>query len=458
MPSPKSAASNAAPLHDGSSLPTNRLHVLVTPTDDARALLSSLAALSVARDQRLEVTAICPPSGMSGWTFDRRFRILDPRAANESPDGITVEGLIDHLELDAEDLVIVLRAGCLPPRGWLASVLIQSQETGARGVAALPWHPRPQGNPETELLGWEAEAQGAQLHHAHHSEDRAEVETPLLAIVRPDLIQSALKAFWLSGCATALNLRVADDASARLVVAKDILVWQDEHTPPLCAEVVVEHQDALPRLPRTLEEAKALEARLVELLERNNQPDLHMRLAEIVISRGDRALALTHARACLEVWPEHAAAKLILARAMIVYNRLVPSRQIIENLLSMGPIATADRATAFACLANIWLRQGDPSQARPCLDVALAIDADHAIARYGMARIAQAAGRFSEALEHLEVCLLKMPLSPDVHYELGRARVLAGLIEPGMHALGLALQLNPDHRDAATLMERLGGH
>lgn len=445
-----SADPQGAPESNGPQPPTSRLHVFVTPTGDVRALLSSLAALAVSREPRLEVTAVCPPGGLQSWTFDRRFRILD-EAANANDQ-------IAQLNLGPADMLVFLRAGCLVPRGWVASLLVRSQATAARGIAALAWAPRPSAPPETELLGWEAEAHNAQLHHCHHCEDRAEVETPLLAITRPDLVVEALTEFWAAGCTTSLNLRNAAESAPRLIVAKDLLVWQDELTPPLLATVAGEFGESKTYMPRTVEEAAALEVRLLAVLERVNQPELHIRLAEIAISRGDRKAATRHARACLETWPDHAAAQLIIARALISEDRLVAARKIIETLLSMGPLAPRDRASAFACLASIWLRQGDPAQARPCLEVALAIDSDHPIARYGMARLALAAGRFTEALEHLEHCLASAPLSPDIHFELGRARVLAGQLEPGMQALALALRLRPDHIDAAALLERLSGH
>lgn len=432
---------------------TSRIHVLVTPTEDVRALLSTLAALSVAREPRMRVTALAPKSGMQGWTFDPRFRVRLPELGQDAGRNVIAE-----LELGPEDVVVFLRAGALAPRGWLASILGRRAELGARAVAALPWHPRPQMDPATELLGWEAESQSAQLHHHHHSEDRADVETPLLAVFEPNVIEQALADFWRSGCTTRLALRREGERAPRMVVAKDLLVWQAAEAPALVATLAGEPDELFGELPRTLEAAGALESELRAQLEDGSRPELHLRLAELAIARGDRTGATRHARACLDAWPEHVAARLVLAYALIGEERLVAARKIIEALLSSGPLDLRDRASAFACLGKIWLREGEPTQARPCLDVALGIDADHPIARFGMARIAMAAGRFAEALEHLELSLQARPLSPDLHYELGRALVLAGQLEDGMQALGLALQLRDDHAGALALLDRLRGH
>jgi len=432
---------------------TSRIHVLVTPTQDVRALLSTLAALSVAREPRMKVTAIAPEGGMQGWTFDPRFQVRLPEAGQDP-----LSDVIAELELNPDDVVVFVRAGALAPRGWLASILGRRSELGARAVAALPWHPRPKMSPETELLGWEAESLSAQLHHHHHSEDRADVETPMLAVFEPHVLESALTEFYRSGCMTRLALREDGEPAPRMVVAKDLLVWQADEAPPVMATLSGDPGELVGELPRTVEEADQLESHLRAQLENHARPELHLRLAELAIARGDRSTATRHARACLDTWPEHVAAQLVLAYALIGEERLVAARKIIEALLSSGPLELRDRASAFACLGKIWLREGEPTQARPCLDVALGIDADHPIARFGMARIAMAAGRFAEALEHLELSLQARPLSPDLHYELGRALVLAGQLQEGMQALGLALQLRDDHAGALELMDRLRGH
>ena len=425
---------------------SRRLHVWVTPTHDARALYGSLAALSTVREPRLEVTAASPPGGAPPIALDRRFRFTTSHPG-ELPEALN--------GLGADSVLFVLRAGALPPRGWLETLLAHGKTTGAGAVGALAWAPNPARSPEDELARWEREERISRQGHYRVVEDRGEVETPLLAIFRPVALLSELEAFWRRGCATSLCLpsQNADGRPPRLLVAKDLAAWLPPDLPNLCAKV----SGRLPirREPKDVDEANDYRAELVAAQLEGANPEIQLRLAELELSRGDRASATRHARACLESWPECAEAKLLVARALTGEDRLEAARAVVEKLFHAGPLRPNDRAGLFACLASIWLRAGDPGQAQPCLDVALSIAPDHPVARYGQARIALAAGRFGEALEHLELCTRRVPLSPDMHFELGRARVLAGLTESGRRSLEYALDLCPDYHQASALLERL---
>lgn len=453
MPSTsRTTAGDSTPSVEVPAASTRRLHVLITPSQDTRAILSTLAALSAAREPRLEVTAIAPAAGLEGWTFDRRFRVIPERDEACST-------LIDDLELEQDSVVILIRAGSLPPRGWLATLLQQGDDTGARAIGAIAWKPNSTKEPEKELRRWEREAKDAAQNHGRIIADCPELETPLLAIFRPSEIATTLRDFWLANCATALALRPENPspnaAPPRLLFAKDLIVWQNDFSLPIAAHIM--GPAPAPCTPRTPSEANNIARRLHLLLESGPRPEIHLRLAELELARSDRSAAINHARACLDAWPECTAAKLLLARALTADDRLAPARSMIEQLLHTGPLSPSDRADVFACLGGIWLRSNDTAQAKPCIDVAIAIAPNHPMARYGQARIAQAAGRFGDALEHLAISLEAMPLSPDFHFEMGRAQVLAGLTDPGMRSLEHALQLDPEHACALELLERLDG-
>ena len=435
-----------APFLEGRVARSRRLHVLVTPGADTRALFGSLAALSAVREPRLEVTAIAPPGGAPPIPLDRRFHFIENRR-DQLPQVLA--------ELETNSVLFLLRAGALPPRGWLETLLAHGKETGARAVGALAWQPNPIRPPEDELLRWEREERICRQGHYRVVEDRAEVETPLLAIFRPDELRAELETYWKKGCTTNLCLLPQDAKTRvpRLIVAKDLAAWSDASLLALRASVTCRMPSN--RAPKSIAESDAIRCQLKAALADGPHPEIHLRLAELELSRGDRNAATRHARACLDDWPDCAEAKLLIARALTGEDRLEAARAIVEKLFHAGPLRPKDRAGLFACLASIWLRGGDPAQAQPCLDVALSIVPNHPVARYGQARIALAGGRFNEALEHLDVCVSEVPLSPDIHFELGRAQVLAGLTDAGRRSLERALELSSDHKKAEALLERL---
>lgn len=446
-PTSTSRASQPEPLSPESASGALRLHVLVTPTHDRRALSSSLAALAALREPRLEVTAVAPPGGLKGLKFDPRFRVL-PEARSLSAAPHAALGLAEG------SVLFILAAGAIPPRGWVEVLLDAGRLPHVRAVAAHPWTPATERPPQNELLRWEREERLARKDLYRLVEDRAELETPMLAIFHPTELAGELADYLRGPADQRLCLRPKDSHSIeRLLVAKELLVWQAVSTQAIKARVICGSPDAV--RPESSEEADALEARLLAALEAGPRPELSLRLSRLALSRGERKAALDHARRCLDAWPECAEAKLYAARAQTGEGQLAAARSTIEDLLHAGPLRVEDRASIFACLASIWLHKGEPSQAKPCLEVALSLSPDNALARYCQARLALAGGRFSEALEHLEVCLLEVPLSPDIHFELGRARVLAGFEARGLEALERALELNPGHKKAGALLARL---
>lgn len=449
---PTSSASNSTTSHSdpasaGAARDALRLHVLITPTDDRRALFSSLAALSAAREPRLEVTAVAAPGTRPAIGLDKRFRFLP-----ESRD--LLDDPIEALGIKPGSVLFILRAGALPPRGWVETMLETGKLPSVRAVAAHGWSPNPERSAEVELLRWEKEEHLARRNCYRVVEDRADLEAPMIAIFRPTELASEITDFVRGHGTESLCLRPEGTQTVeRLLVAKDLVVWQDPQAPPLSARVICGGPEI--RKITSLDEAEALEARLHAALEDGPRPEISLRLARLGLSRGDRLTAIRHARICLDAWPECAEAKLYVARAQTGEGRLAAARHMIEDLLHAGPLRLEDRASVFACLASIWLHSGEPAQAQPCLDVALSIAPDNPLARYCQARIALAAGRFGEALEHLETCLAAVPLSPDMHFELGRTRVLAGLEPAGLESLARALELNPDHKKAEALLARL---
>ena len=489
------------PPHPRPTARVGLLHVLVTPAPDLRTLLTTLTALSAARDPRLVVTAVLPEGGEAAarrladpaaWP-GRPPRLLpadracdpfgpDPFAPDASAADPFAPGSSDTGPLVAGpdpaafptpapgEPLFLLQAGAIPPRGWTETLLAHGRSGAGpglqpggpvRAVAASAWtSDRADESHAERLEHWARADRAARRSWYRLAEDRLRVQTPLVALLDAGDLRAPLAAWWRGGCRGPLPLGDDLRPDLRLLVAKDLLVFAPEQggtTATVAAEPDHETAAELETLSDPADvrrRAELLEARLAS----GTDPRASLRLADLCLRRGRRDETVHHARACLAAWPACAEAQLLLARALGGSGQLDGARALLDRIFEAGPLEPALRAGTFAALASIWLQRGDAVQARPCLDTALAVDPDLPQARYTRARLFLAEGNFDLALADLESALRRRPLVPDMWFELGRARLLAGHEAAGRRALERALELDPRHEAAAGLVERLEPH
>ncbi|MDF1800720.1 MAG: tetratricopeptide repeat protein [Planctomycetota bacterium] len=444
------------------------LHVLISPARDRRELLTTLTALSAARDPRLVILAALPDDAQPG-----AYAIPDQSAwPGRAPRLVRTADLddpFDGTELGPDSVVFLLRAGAVPPRGWCETLLAHARPPGipgspaiggeVRAVAAESWVPLdPNESPALALQRWSEDDRAARRSWYRIAEDRPQLEAPLIALFHPAELRGELASWWRSGCTRDVRLALEAHPTARHLVAKDLLVFgPPEHatSPPLRAALASFSTERDFNYPERREDVTERQLRLEARFEFGPDPAAALELAHLALATGQRAAAIAHARACLDHWPACAEAQLLLARGLKGSGQLDAARRMLEGLFDAGPLEPGLRASIFATLANYWLQRGDPDQARPCVDSALVIDADHPVARYAHARLMLACGAFEKALEDLEATVRRVPLVPDMWYELGRTRLLAGLEASGRSALRRALELAPNHEGALVLLERL---
>ena len=447
------------------------LHVLITPAPDPRALLTSLTALSAVRDPRLVVTAVLPEGthmdelrAPGAWP-GRPPRLLAPEEVGDPLEGFD----------GTEEALFLLRAGAVPPRGWTETLLAHGRPGGRSGqvdlggpvaaVAAPAWTPARSDEPAPELLDrWARDDRGARRSWYRLAEDRPRIDVPLVAILDPLTLADELQAWWRGRCRGSLALGLPGQGDRRLLVAKDLLVLEPDaqtEAAPLRAHMGpgdgTEGSGSGAEIEELLDPGE-VRRRWIELeqrLDEGPEGSASLELADLALRCGRLEETISQARACLDVWPACAEAHLLLARALGGAGQLDGARRLLEELFDAGPLEPRLRAGAFAALASYWLQRGDPGQARPCLDTALTADPDHPQALYTRARLLLAEGSFELALADLEAAIRQRPLVPDMWYELGRTRLLAGREVAGRRAIERALALEPTHDAALDLLERL---
>jgi len=177
-----------------------------------------------------------------------------------------------------------------------------------------------------------------------------------------------------------------------------------------------------------------------------------------------------------------------LVTAGIGYKAIGHDRQA-ESLLSRGARLEHGLPELWALVGDIRLSLGDVPGAAESFQRALDYDGELALAHRGLGIIAQRRGdaqeavrhyenaletapglvavrvqlarllladeAWEEAREHLQLVQRMQPRDAEVHWLLARAYLGLGEKPRAMHMLARALQLNPNHREAAALLEEL---
>jgi Flp pilus assembly protein TadD len=245
--------------------------------------------------------------------------------------------------------------------------------------------------------------------------------------------------------------------AARLVVARDVAAWRD---PDHASSAHLRARARDPEVPAaqrlsSLRELRRVQGELADLVERGPRPHARLRLAELCNLTGQHGRAAEHARACLAHWRDHLRATLQLAEALGLGGHGQRAHALLEQIAERAPVTPHVRAHLLACTGEAWRRSGDGAQADECFGAALLLEPGQVLALNGRARQALETGDFDGATRDLLVAAQVEPLRADTWSNLGRALVLSGAHEQGSSMLARALSINPTHREARVLLERV---
>jgi tetratricopeptide (TPR) repeat protein len=100
----------------------------------------------------------------------------------------------------------------------------------------------------------------------------------------------------------------------------------------------------------------------------DNEPDVHMFQAELLVARGDCEEAESHLRQVIELAPRTVTPRLMLADCLIELGRLRPAERELASALALHPF----HAIALKQAASLYLRERRPRDARVLLNRFLA--------------------------------------------------------------------------------------
>lgn len=200
-------------------------------------------------------------------------------------------------------------------------------------------------------------------------------------------------------------------------------------------------------------------------------PVAHVQLAAFAVTKGDLALAESHARQALELFPNSAIAHHVMGLACEAQQKWAEAAEHFSRTLAQQPDhieATFGLATAFSRLgqtdqaiekyskvvqlnpedpfplnnlANIFLSQGRYDEAIARYTDALRLKPDYADARFNLAMAHVNQEKFEAALPHFKQLAEEAPSDPQVLYYLGLCLSRDGHLNEAFGHFNRALEL-----------------
>lgn len=177
--------------------------------------------------------------------------------------------------------------------------------------------------------------------------------------------------------------------------------------------------------------------RRLRLMPHDNQAAL--RLAELLIARGEAAMACEVAAAALKSSPDHAQLHTVHAKALLARGRLPLALAAAERATALAPMD----AQAWVQLAQVHLLYGELEKAQTALEHCLKIDSQHADALRDLGIVALELGDAGKAVLLLQRAVSVAPESAVSWTALGLARQRSKNLIGALAALEQALRLQP---------------
>lgn len=146
-----------------------------------------------------------------------------------------------------------------------------------------------------------------------------------------------------------------------------------------------------------------------------------------------------YCRKALAVRPDSVPARIFLADALQVQNKLDEAIQVNRQILALEP----NNDEAHYNLGVVFDRQGLTDEAMKELKLSLAIKPDQPLTHFEMARIFMKMHRLPEAQEELNQTLRFDPQNSDAHNDLGAVLIQLGDYQKAVEQFGDAVQIDP---------------
>ncbi|MGD8861222.1 MAG: tetratricopeptide repeat protein [Myxococcales bacterium] len=179
----------------------------------------------------------------------------------------------------------------------------------------------------------------------------------------------------------------------------------------------------------------------------------HDSLGRAAAEAGDRATAVAHFHAAIEIDPDHAESHNNLG-VLLAQHRDYPAAA--EHLLQAAKLR--DDPNAYNNLGNVLAATGELQRAVVAYEQALALSArfPEAQANLGLALVKQ--GRVQEGIERYRAALELTPDNARIHVMLGDALLRVGELQAALSTLQRAVRLAPDVARAHALLGRAYGY
>lgn len=191
---------------------------------------------------------------------------------------------------------------------------------------------------------------------------------------------------------------------------------------------------------------------LLRMLEHNaDQPSGQIQLGGFALARGDATNALRHFQTARN-WDPYSPE--IRQEFAVLLSQLGKTRAALQELEAAVKLAPRDAESRFK-LALLWNELGESAKALAELEAAVKLNPRHARAAYNLGLARNAAGNPAGAIQALLAAEAADSRDPRIPYARATIHARLGQLDEARQAARRALELNPQFREAATLLRQL---
>ncbi|MEW6381114.1 MAG: sulfatase-like hydrolase/transferase [bacterium] len=203
----------------------------------------------------------------------------------------------------------------------------------------------------------------------------------------------------------------------------------------------------------------ALDHYLAVLKEQDDYLETHNKIGSVYDHLNDHEQAARHFQKAASLHPDQPRAYNNLGIISIKTNRLAEAEKAFLHALALSREQDDAQETAVSlrCLGDTRLRMNDLEKARQYYQQALSINPSLVEVYLELARYYTSQGQYALAIPQWEQAVALLPRDAQAVFALGQCCLMAGDRQKAGQLFRQCLQIQPDHAQARSLLERLDG-
>ena len=166
-------------------------------------------------------------------------------------------------------------------------------------------------------------------------------------------------------------------------------------------------------------------------------------LAQILVTRGEYAAAMSAANEIVQLDPGNQYARLIMSHAFMAQGKFAESKRVLEDTLKINP----NQRDAKYQLGYVYFKEGKMKEAEVLFQQVYAQNPPDMRGLMGLTEVYTAQGQFDRVLKMLDEAIQKFPKASMLQVAWGNIAVRAGKIDEGVAMFRKVLAGDPKNFD-----------